>query len=220
MPSAQQFLYIITLAIIMVFFWNLANWYLLTNRSSVVSDILFNSLPDWSAETLPIPTYIFFVQVLCFMISVRPILKPTLQMIFMFTVLQMIRSATMIATMLPRTTSDELHEFCLQTPKTYVETFAIVLKNGTCGDYMFSGHTVTAVILLLFTLQYSQYLWTGLLSILCTFLTATTLIFMRWHYTDDIIIGALLASLSFVVYNAYRSTRLWFYFERMGTKKY
>ena len=45
------------------------------------------------------------------------------------------------------------------------------------------------------------------------------LIAMRWHYTDDVLLGVLIATLSFLLYDAYSEKwqNSWFYFDTLRT---
>lgn len=212
LPSIKNFAYLFILICVMLFITNVSNWYTLNYADELSHDILFDIFPDWSDIELPLPNFVTILQGACILFGVRPLLKTICQIAFLVSILDIIRALTIASTMLPMTDADKHSDKCLKQPKTFVETFIIVTKDGTCGDYMFSGHMVTSIFFLLFTLQRSRFLIFALLSIISSFLMWLLLVAMRWHYTDDIIIAALVATLSFVVYDTYSYTQMWFYF--------
>mgnify|MGYP006126119291 CR=1 FL=1 len=221
-PTKQKLVFLFVLIIIMLFITNIANWYTYSYKDTSVQDILFEVLPDWSSVDVPIPNIITILQGLL-IFSARPFLKTVCQIVFLISVLDIVRALTIVSTMLPLAKADMHSDRCLHTPQSFTETFVIVTTEGTCGDYIFSGHMVTSILLLLFTLQRSSSDLCKIFSFVCSLGMALMLIVLRWHYTDDVIIGVLIATLSFLVYVAYSKhekwKNSWFYFEDKQTKQ-
>ena len=74
------------------------------------------------------------------------------------------------------------------------------MAHGTCSDYMFSGHTVTAMLMYMFVNKYRKSYWTELVAGLLLGATLFSLLLFRWHYTDDIIIAVVLSWFGFQFY--------------------
>lgn len=216
-PTKRKLVSLLVLIIIMLFITNIANWYTYSYKGTSVQDILFEVLPDWSSVDVPIPNLITIVQGL-FVFSARPFLKTVCQIAFLISVLDIVRALTIVSTMLPLAKADAHSDRCLHTPQSFMETFEIVTMEGSCGDYIFSGHTVTSVILLLFTLQRSSSDICKISSFICSLGMGLVLIAMRWHYTDDVLLGVLIATLSFLLYDAYSEKwqNSWFYFDTLA----
>jgi hypothetical protein len=76
--------------------------------------------------------------------------------------------------------------------------FAIFKKGwNTCIDYMYSGHTIHCVLITLFTLYLSTYLFEKFIIILALFIEIIFIIGSRIHYTSDVMIGTLVTILIF-----------------------
>ena len=99
------------------------------------------------------------------------------------------------------------------------ETFWSMLLNGTCGDYMYSGHTATAVLIFLFGCHYSKSSEFAVMNGVFSFLLISFLLLQRWHYSVDCIIAILIISLIFEVYTVTEKYEdHWFYFKRKQKK--
>lgn len=128
------------------------------------------------------------------------------RLIWCHTFLYAIRSITIIATVLPNP-----HPHCEWIPQRnspdsgwtelFVDVFNILtLRVVTCGDVMYSGHTVSATAGLLcwfFTPNPPQ--WKLFMSVF-TLGVFASIISTRFHYTDDVIIGFALTCFVHLAY--------------------
>ena len=125
-----------------------------------------------------------------------------------------LRTVTVSATLLPNI---KVYDFCKEKPDSLWQTVEFIMVHGTCSDYMFSGHTVTAMLLYLFVNKYRKSYWTELIAGLVLGATLFSLLLFRWHYTDDIIIAVVLVWFVFQFYFQYAQdySKYWFYFPEL-----
>jgi len=209
-PRSEHILYLVFTCLSLLVVVTVANYYVLNHMDGQLHDISFEMLPNWSGITVPVPNYLLLIQVVCILFGLRPFVQTTCQIIFVVSVLQFVRAVTIVSTMLPLTVVEQHSEHC--KPTTYLNTFLVVATGSTCGDYLFSGHMATSVLFMLFTVQRTRSACCFHTSIACTVLMPVALILMRWHYTDDILIGLLLSTLFFLVYDTHKESDKWFYF--------
>ena len=69
--------------------------------------------------------------------------------------------------------------------------------NHSCGDYMFSNHSVYLTLITLFFIYFSSYLSEKILFSILSIIGYFLIIISRYHYSSDVLIGALLSILSF-----------------------
>ena len=189
--------------------WNRQN-----RDNGPLKDLLFDIIPDISYISIPISNYIGFVQIILLIASFRSKerFRRILQYIFLQSTTTIIRSITVSFTTLPNIFTPN---YCNETPRNLYVTFCNMLIHGTCGDYMYSGHTATAVLVFLFGYRYSKstgfIFMNGVLSILLI----SFLLLQRWHYTIDCIIATLIITLIFQLYMVTEKyENYWFYFKK------
>lgn len=124
------------------------------------------------------------------------------------------RALTMIVTVLPK--ADQYYE-CLPrqnetTPHMYVQRVLTIISGGGlsingkhvfCGDYIFSGHTMTLTLGYLTIKQYSpsRYVllhWASFLAALCGVIF---LLLARGHYTIDVLLAYYVSSRLWWIYH-------------------
>ena len=75
----------------------------------------------------------------------------------------------------------------------------IVFSKGwnECMDYMYSGHTIHCVLIALFTLFLSPYMFEKILILLATLIEIIFILSSRIHYSIDVFVGTLVTILAF-----------------------
>ncbi|KAJ2859251.1 hypothetical protein GGH94_006203 [Coemansia aciculifera] len=123
---------------------------------------------------------------------------------WMVAILYFLRSITISVTTVPPSISSCKIDVPQSTWQVIKATPDILAGNiGQCTDKIFSGHTAILLISFLFWQRYATH-WSILVySALHTFIGILTVLLARYHYTIDVVIGALL---TFFVHHLYYST--------------
>lgn len=197
---------------------NLA-WHRQIKNGTPLKDLLFDIIPDLSHINIPISNYIGIAQIILMIASFRSKERGRriCQYIFLQSTTTIIRSVTVTFTTLPNIFTPD---YCTERTRNIFETFWSMLIHGTCGDYMYSGHTATAVLLFLFGYHYSKSPEFAVMSGVFSFLLISFLLLQRWHYSVDCIIAILIISLIFEVYTVTEKyENHWFYFKTKQKKR-
>ena len=191
---------------------NLA-WHRQIKNGEPLKDLLFDILPDLSEIKAPISNYIGAGQIILLIASFRSKerWRRICQYIFLQSTTTIIRSVTVTFTTLPNIFTPD---YCTEKTRNIFETFWSMLIHGTCGDYMYSGHTASAVLVFLFGYHYSKSSEFAIMNGVFSFLLISFLLLQRWHYSVDCIIAILIISLIFEVYTVTEKyENHWFYFK-------
>jgi len=188
-------------------------WKRQSREEGPLKDVLFDLIPDISSVSVPISNYIGVAQIIVLIASFRS--KERFRRILQYTFLQstttIIRSITVSFTTLPNIFTPD---YCNEIPRNLYVTFWNMLRHGTCGDYMYSGHTATAVLVFLFGYRYSKSTGFILMNGVCSILLISFLLLQRWHYTIDCIVATLIITLIFQLYMVTEKyDDHWFYFK-------
>jgi len=107
--------------------------------------------------------------------------------------LMLMRSITVVATQFPDP-NPNCHptSFGTRIPRGIFEAFNPFFST-TCGDLMFSGHSVLFVLIYMLIYDYSNRNFFRYISFIWTCLGLLSLIAARYHYTIDVIIGTYLS---------------------------
>lgn len=205
--------YVILSVFMAVISTNLA-WHRQIKNGEPLKDLLFDIIPDLSDVKIPISNYIGTVQIILLFASFRS--KERWRRIFQYIFLQstttIIRSVTVTFTTLPNISTPD---YCTKKPRNIYETFSNMIIHGTCGDYMYSGHTASAVLLFLFGYRYSKSVNFVVMNGVFSFLLISFLLLQRWHYSVDCIVATLIITLIFQLYVVTEKYEdHWFYFKK------
>jgi len=187
-------------------------------------DVILNNIPyqEWAlyASELTIQIQVGFAIAMCIFHKHRTIVIRRVAL--MLSLLYGYRAITMMVTVLPKANKDYYCEPKLKT-KGQVLTFGTVLlrvvkllsgfgltmngKHTYCGDFIFSGHTMTLVLSCLAIREYtSKRLWVvHWLYVLSTFAGVCFLMLGRGHYSIDVLIAYWI------------TTRLWYLIHGMAS---
>lgn len=112
--------------------------------------------------------------------------------------LLLLRNFTIVLTSLPWTQYSYDDQKCKNLiGADYLTILAKSWQYVFCGDFLFSGHTVFYTITLIVMLERSVYIWPKIASCIIYLTCVIGLIVSRAHYTDDVIIAALLTIFTF-----------------------
>lgn len=182
----------------------LSTWYTWNNQiiGCPLHDVLFDLFPDLSHWTIPIPNYVYLAQVVVALLAFPYDRKVQYfaQYIFLQCILTSVRALTVCVTILPNIHVDD---YCKEDPTGFFDVVGKIIGYGTCGDYMWSGHTACVFALFLFVHNHKEAYGYELVSGILFGTMILFLILLRWHYTIDIIIGTLITWLSFNMYTRY-----------------
>jgi hypothetical protein len=185
-------------------------WMSQVDNPTQLYDIMFQIFPDWSFVEVPVPNIIFLLQVIIATVAIKqPKVKYVCQLIFINCTLIVIRSFSIASTHMPNI---KVYEYCKERPDNYFRIIGLMITNGTCSDYMFSGHTVTSFLIYLFVRSYKTRYVYELINGVCLGATILSLIVLRWHYTSDIIVALVVTWLMYYLYKEKEDDR-WFYFK-------
>ena len=194
----------------------LAVWYVWVSQTEgKIADSGFALIPDLSdSEFVYMPNVGLGILFLCFL-WVSENYGVLGQLAVLQCAFSIFRTFTVSATLLPNI---KVYDFCKEKPDSLWQTIELTMVHGTCSDYMFSGHTVTAMLLYLFVNKYKKSYWTELVAGLVLGATLFSLLLFRWHYTDDIIIAVVLVWFAFQFYFQYAQdySKYWFYFPELS----
>lgn len=85
--------------------------------------------------------------------------------------------------------------------------FNVFRKNSNeCLDYMYSGHSIHCVLIMLFTLYLPCSIWEKLFILFFLLLELVFIIGSRIHYTSDVLVATLVTVLIFLAW--YRKTQI------------
>ncbi|KAJ9470001.1 Phosphatidylinositol:ceramide inositolphosphotransferase [Diplonema papillatum] len=108
-----------------------------------------------------------------------------------YSVLLLLRSATVAATALPATDNHCQKPQAIEHP--FQNAVAGMVTGGAssihCGDLMFSGHTIALVLSVMVVFTYQPYTILKVLSLVLLLLAVYSIIATRSHYTVDVIVG-------------------------------
>ncbi|KAJ2811065.1 hypothetical protein H4S07_002296 [Coemansia furcata] len=123
---------------------------------------------------------------------------------WMVAILYFIRSITISVTTVPPSITSCKIDIPQSTWQVIKATPDILAGNiGQCTDKIFSGHTAILLVSFLFWQRYATHWLILVYSALHTFIGILTVLLARYHYTIDVVIGALL---TFFVHHLYYST--------------
>jgi len=183
-----------------------------------LNDILFDFLPDLSDVETPFPNYLLLIQMFFGIVSFssRSIYKFIAQFIFLQCILTTVRAFSVAITTLPNI---KVYDYCEKEVTSFEQVFEYMIVYGTCGDYMFSGHTATAFLTYMFVHQHgSHYAWEVVAGLLLG-AQILLLILLRWHYSVDIFIACIITWLLFNFYKKNENlSGFWFYFTSFDKK--
>jgi len=187
-------------------------WQHIEPRKAPMHDVMFTLLPDLSTDKTPYPNFVFIAMLVVALLAFprKKIFQLIAQYAFLQGLLSAVRGIVVAATLLPLADVDPA---CSEKPKDLIEALLVLLELGSCGDYLFSGHTVSAMLLYLFTTKHGTYYCFQFIQGLLLGLMMLTLLLFRWHYTIDIIIALFVSFLFFHVYKEYERNSHWYYFK-------
>jgi len=210
---------ILLLALTIFFSWiviTLATWFAWHNQDlsgTKIHDVFFKILPDYSDVTTPIPNYIGIIATVVALIGLKD--KHwgyACQYVLFICALLLIRSFTTTLTLLPNI---HIYEYCKETPTSFFEVVQKQIEHGSCGDYMFSGHTATVFLLYMMTHRHKWDYTFELISGLLVGVMIIALLLLRWHYSFDIVVAIVIVYFVFKYYKDYECEDYWFYFPSM-----
>lgn len=188
-----------------------------------LEDFMFKYLPDFSDhfEDYPVPNWVFASMIVVALLSFKynTVFQYAAQYVFLQSLLSGARGLVVGLTLMPLTVHNEA---CAHIPSTYFEAFENTLKYGSCGDFMWSGHTASAFLLyLLVQMHKRSYPFEVVQGLLLGGMFLSLLV-LHWHYTLDIVMALIVTYLFFHVYKEYEEMDYWFYFKsfNMDKKRY
>mgnify|MGYP001230395086 CR=1 FL=1 len=182
-----------------------------------LQDPAFDILPNWSNIEFPIVNLFVICQYVIGALAFKKRTKYVAQFIFVQCVITFLRALTVSISHIPNI---HVYEYCKTRPTGFIEVLHLMITHGTCADYMFSGHTATSLLALLFTVYHGnrkccccgKYVAITI-SLILFVLTVVFLLLQRWHYTMDILIATIITVLLFYLYKIYdKQEKKWFYF--------
>lgn len=214
MKLVREIIFLFITMIITLIICTLATWWNWNNQITDVQlhDVFFDLLPDLSHIEYPITNYILIGHIIVTMMSFKynHIIQYVAQFIFLQCILSSIRALSVSMTILPNI---HVYDYCTKEVDNFFQVLAYMIRYGTCGDYMFSGHTVTAFLLYMFGHKHAiNYLWEVLSGILFG-AQILFLLLLRWHYSVDILIAMIITWFIFMFYKRYETLDRWFYFK-------
>ena len=144
---------------------------------------------------------------------------------FLFSVLTIIRGLVLLMTVFPYT---RYVPECDTPPSNIFSTLTFILNGEfTCADYAMSGHTSISILssVLLYIAFSQRPTFIGMLSVYTsvplTVGTVVSLLYYRWHYTLDVYVATITATLVLIVYTATEavSPSSFFYFRKKRARK-
>ena len=179
-----------------------------------LEDFMFKYLPDFSDyfKKYPVPNWVFLTMIIValFSFEYNKVFQYTAQYIFLQSLLSGTRGLLVGLTLMPLTVHNEA---CLHVPSTYFEAFENTIKYGSCGDFMWSGHTASAFLLYLFVERHHKHYAFQFVQGLLLGGMFLSLLVLHWHYTLDIVMALIASYLVFFVYKDYEEkSDYWFYF--------
>ena len=181
-----------------------------------LQDPAFGILPDWSYIEFPIVNIFVICQYVVGALAFKKRTKFVAQFIILQCVITILRALTVSISHIPNI---HIYEYCKTRPTGFIEVLHMMITHGTCADYMFSGHTATSLLALLFTIYHGnrkccccgKYVAIPI-SLILFVLTVLFLLLQRWHYTMDILIAIFITLPLFYLYDRCEQ-KWWFYFD-------
>ena len=214
MTLIQEIVFLFITMIITLTICTLATWWNWNNQITDVQlhDVFFDLLPDLSHMEYPITNYILIGHMISTTLSLeyKHVIQYIAQFIFLQCVISCIRALSVTVTTLPNI---HVYDYCTKEVDNFFQVLAYMIRYGTCGDYMFSGHTASAFLLYMFGHKHATNclwtLWSGILFDA----QVLFLLLLRWHYTVDILIAMIITWFIFMFYKRYETLDRWFYFK-------
>lgn len=212
----KELLFLLLTILITFFIAILSTWWNWNNQIVGVklNDVFFRVLPDLSDVETPFPNYLLLIQLFFGIISFHSndMWKYIAQFIFLQSILTAVRAVSVAITTLPNI---KVYEHCEKEVSSFFQVMEYMILYGTCGDYMFSGHTATAFLTYMFVHKHGSYYAWEILSGLLLGAQMLTLLLQRWHYSVDILIASIITWLLFRFYKKYEEdwSAFWFYFK-------
>tara|TARA_B100000676_G_C18020099_1_gene812071 strand:- start:553 stop:1266 length:714 start_codon:yes stop_codon:yes gene_type:complete len=214
MRLVQQIIYLILVTLGGLFLGILGTWWNWDNQNTdaKLKDVFFEILPDLSYIEESIPNYILVVQYVLGFLSLeyKKMFQYAGQYIFLQSILTSVRALTTSLTIMPNI---HVYPYCTKEVDNFFQVLYYMMMYGTCGDYIFSGHTASAFLTYMFVHRHKKAYWWEFISGLLLGLMVTFLLLMRWHYSVDIVIACLLTWFLFRFYKRYEDPEKWFYFD-------
>ena len=219
--------YLFLVFVVSMIVGTLGAYYVWQTRSNLtvepLDDFMFKYLPDFSDHFVdyPVPNWVMaaMITVGLFSFPYKYVFQYAAQFFLLESVITGLRGLVIGLTLFPLTVHNEA---CLHRPESFIETIELMMKYGTCGDFMFSGHTATAFLAYLFVAKHKKnYLFQFVQGLLLGGMFLSLLVF-HWHYTLDIVMALFVSFLFFHVYKEYEhKTDYWFYFHEfvLGKKE-
>ena len=139
--------------------------------------------------------------------------KLVAQFVFLQCIITTTRAITISLTILPDIVE---YNYCKQRPDNFFQVLSYMIQYGTCGEYMFSGHTATSFLTYLFVAKHSKWKWNKWVVGILTDTVIVFLLLQRWHYTVDCLVAVIIVWLLFTVYKwNEKKYKYWFYFSEL-----
>lgn len=218
-----QIIYLLVYGVIGFTISVLGQYYVWENVERVkepMHDFFFELLPDAShdIDTFLVPNWISILMLVLALLSLYrdKMLQLICQFLFLQTTLTAARGIVIALTLFPLTA---INEACDHHPSNVFDTITTMIQYGTCGDFMWSGHTANAMLAYLFTQKYKRSYWFELLQGLLLGGIIISLLIFRWHYSVDIVVAVFVTFLFFHIYGEYEYLDYWFYFKAFSNSK-
>ena len=166
----------------------------------VLPDVGFMTLPyienEWITDV--------YIHLLLIITLIRIIFTPYTQTIlrrflWISGFLYLFRCFTISFTILPTPYSGcDLHEY---NNPFYIAFKVIIGQHSTCGDVMYSGHTMMITSAALLWHLYTPYLIPKIIMWIATFAGMLVIISTHFHYSDDVIIAFMLTIIFYNIYH-------------------
>lgn len=198
----------------------LSTWYVWDRQPTyeALPDVLLDILPDLSHIQFPIVNVVTAVQYILAFLSLpgQTKWKRVGQFIILQTTINTFRSFTVACTSLPNI---HVYPYCEKRPNDFFEVLSYMITHGTCGDYMFSGHTASSLLTWLLTRKFAKKEWYKWVVGFLVDVLIVLLLLQRWHYTVDIIIAIALTWFLFTTYYRFETNKYWWYFNSFELQK-
>jgi len=171
-----------------------------------LTDIGFIIIPQLSDSWTSIADIWVLSTIGVFVLILIPWVLETPQLVarrwmFLLGILYLLRGITVIDTRYPRLPFKGSN-FWPNNP--IVGAFAIMIgAHSTATDMVFSGHTVSFILIGSFVSRYTNYGWLSYFVWISNILGIIALLAIREHYTTDIIVAIIITKLAFWVYHLF-----------------
>ena len=176
-----------------------------------------NALPDFGFDILPyLPYYnladiyvhLYLVLVLIYLFFICDHFQTAMRrFLWVMGTLYLLRSFTITFTILPTPfegcelpLGDSQHR--IMSESLFSIAFKIItLRYSTCGDVLYSGHTMTLTLSTLLLHIYSTNILIKISAWIINIIGMLLIIATHFHYSDDVVIAFFLTILSFMIYH-------------------